>query len=58
MDQILYISNVFQAVDWLNELFQVMLKTHSHVGCDVSEIQFQKEELQTFQETAKVYFLF
>jgi len=25
-----------------------------HVGCNVYEIQFQKQEQQSFQETAKV----
>ncbi|KAG8287889.1 S14 domain and spectrin repeat-containing protein 1 [Homalodisca vitripennis] len=48
-----YEKDAAQAVDWLNELFQVMLKTHSHVGCNVCEIQLQKDELQAFQETAK-----
>jgi hypothetical protein len=31
-----------------------MLKAHVHVGCNVYEIQSQKEEHQSFQETAKV----
>jgi len=31
-----------------------MLKSHTHVGCNVSEIQNQKDEHQAFQETAKV----
>jgi hypothetical protein len=31
-----------------------MLKAHMHVGCNVYEIQCQKEEQQCFQETAKV----
>lgn len=31
-----------------------MLKSHSHIGCSVYEIQKQKEEHQCFQETAKV----
>lgn len=43
-----------QAMEWLSELYQVMLRTHSHVGCSVFEIQLQKDELQAFQETAKV----
>ncbi|KAJ9595308.1 hypothetical protein L9F63_027308, partial [Diploptera punctata] len=30
-----------------------MLKAHVHVGCNVYEIQSQKEEHQSFQETAK-----
>lgn len=31
-----------------------MLKSHTHVGCSVSEIQNQKDEHQAFQDTAKV----
>ena len=31
-----------------------MLKAHMHVGCNVYEIQCQKQEQQSFQETAKV----
>lgn len=31
-----------------------MLKSHTHVGCTVSEIQNQKDEHQSFQDTAKV----
>lgn len=42
------------ALQWMDDLFAVMRKTHLHVGCNVYEIQSQKEELQTFQETAKV----
>lgn len=31
-----------------------MLKSHTHIGCNVSEIQNQKDEHQAFQDTAKV----
>jgi hypothetical protein len=31
-----------------------MLKLHLYVGCNMKEIQSQKEEHQSFQETAKV----
>lgn len=47
-------NELLQAVDWLDELYKVMLKSHSHIGCSVYEIQIQKEEQQCFQETAKV----
>jgi hypothetical protein len=40
----------------LKGLFKVMLKSHTHVGCNVSEIQNQKDEHQAFQDTAKVSF--
>lgn len=43
-----------QAIHWLDELFYVMLQYYGHVGITTYEIQGQKEEHQTFQETAKV----
>lgn len=49
-----YEKDATQAIQWLDELLQVMLKDHGHVGCTVNEIQRQKDEHQTFQETAKV----
>lgn len=49
-----YEKDAVQAVQWLDDLLQVMLKDHSHVGCTVYEIQSQKDEQQMFQETAKV----
>ncbi|KAG8223449.1 hypothetical protein J437_LFUL001941 [Ladona fulva] len=48
-----YEKDATQAMQWLNELFQVLLESHSHVGCNVMEIQSQKEQHQAFQETAK-----
>lgn len=42
------------AIKWMDDLYGVMIKCHSHVGCNVHEIQVQKDELQTFQETGKV----
>ncbi|XP_046401656.1 titin isoform X2 [Ischnura elegans] len=48
-----YEKDATQAMQWLNELFQVLLESHSHVGCNVAEIQLQKEQHQAFQETAK-----
>lgn len=41
------------AIKWISDLYNVMMRTNSHVGCNINEIQMQKEELQTFQETAK-----
>lgn len=49
-----YEQDAAVALQWIEDLFAVMHKTHLHVGCNVYEIQAQKEELQTFQETAKV----
>ncbi|EEB18960.1 Hyaluronan mediated motility receptor, putative [Pediculus humanus corporis] len=48
-----YEKDAKQAVQWLNDLFQVMMKEYVHVGCNVNEIQMMKEEHQAFQETAK-----
>ncbi|KAJ8954874.1 hypothetical protein NQ318_016810, partial [Aromia moschata] len=49
-----YEKDATQAIQWLDDLLQVMLKDHGHVGCTVNEIQRQKEEHQAFQETAKL----
>ncbi|XP_039306302.1 uncharacterized protein LOC105193639 isoform X2 [Solenopsis invicta] len=49
----MYESDAEQAVKWLNDLFKVLLRNHMEVGCNVKEIQSQKEEHQSFQETAK-----
>uniref|UniRef100_A0A146LQX0 SEC14 domain and spectrin repeat-containing protein 1 n=1 Tax=Lygus hesperus TaxID=30085 RepID=A0A146LQX0_LYGHE len=48
-----YESDAAQAIEWLDELFEVMLKHHTHVGCNVLEIQQQKDDQQLFEETAK-----
>ncbi|KAK6627493.1 hypothetical protein RUM44_009971 [Polyplax serrata] len=48
-----YEKDAKQAVQWLNDLFQVMMKEYIHVGCNIQEIQMMKEEHQAFQETAK-----
>lgn len=40
--------------NFIKGLYKVMLKSHTHVGCNVSEIQNQKDEHQAFQDTAKV----
>ncbi|KAH8398248.1 hypothetical protein KR215_001210 [Drosophila sulfurigaster] len=41
------------ALNWLNELYAVLLRCHSHVGCNIHEIQLQKDELQGFEETGR-----
>lgn len=51
-----YETDASTAIKWIDDLYNVMVKSHSHVGCNIYEIQIQKEELQTFQETAKVLF--
>ncbi|KAL6428689.1 hypothetical protein ACFW04_007940 [Cataglyphis niger] len=49
----MYESDAEQAVEWLKDLFDVLLRNHMEVGCNTKEIQSQKEEHQSFQETAK-----
>ncbi|KAL0100113.1 hypothetical protein PUN28_019517 [Cardiocondyla obscurior] len=49
----MYESDAEQAVKWLNDLLNVLLRSHIEVGCNVKEIQLQKEEHQSFQKTAK-----
>lgn len=41
------------SISWLSDLLDVTVKTHSHVGGDIFEIQRQKQNLQTIQETAQ-----
>lgn len=58
LEKIIHISSyerdTEEAIQWLNDLFQVVLESHSQVGCNVQEIQNQKEDLQSFQQTVKV----
>ncbi|XP_050422476.1 SEC14 domain and spectrin repeat-containing protein 1-B [Adelges cooleyi] len=48
-----YETDASQAIQWLEDLYHVLLKSHCHVGANADEIQTQKEEHQSFQETAK-----
>ncbi|KAE9527670.1 hypothetical protein AGLY_012743 [Aphis glycines] len=48
-----YETDASQAIQWLEDLYHVLLKSHYHVGSNAEEIQAQKEEHQAFQETAK-----
>uniref|UniRef100_A0A1B0D726 SESTD1-like spectrin repeats region domain-containing protein n=1 Tax=Phlebotomus papatasi TaxID=29031 RepID=A0A1B0D726_PHLPP len=60
LEQVTYIHSYEEdakvAIKWMEDLYNVMIKLHSHVGSSMCEIQTQKEELQTFQETAKGIF--
>ncbi|EDV96835.1 SEC14 domain and spectrin repeat-containing protein 1-B isoform X1 [Drosophila grimshawi] len=51
-----YEREVRCALQWLNELYAVLLRCHSHVGCNIHEIQLQKDELQGFEETGRSIF--
>lgn len=51
-----YEQEVRRALQWLGELYAVLLRCHSHVGCNIHEIQLQKDELQGFEETGRVSF--
>ncbi|KAI8039142.1 hypothetical protein M5D96_007859 [Drosophila gunungcola] len=48
-----YEEDARRARDWLQELYAVLLQCHSHVGCNIHEIQLQKDELQGFEETGR-----
>lgn len=52
-----YENDAIMAINWMDDLYNVMIKSHTHVGCNIYEIQTQKDEHQVFQETAKVEFL-
>lgn len=49
-----YERDASMASKWIDDLLDVTIKTHSHVGCNIYEIQRQKQNLQKIQETAKV----
>uniref|UniRef100_A0A2M4AJY0 Putative titin n=1 Tax=Anopheles triannulatus TaxID=58253 RepID=A0A2M4AJY0_9DIPT len=57
LDQITHIykyeKDAGTAIQWMDDLHKVMLRSHTHVGSNVYEIQSQKDEHQAFQETAK-----
>ncbi|XP_066595673.1 SEC14 domain and spectrin repeat-containing protein 1-like [Prorops nasuta] len=48
-----YENDAEQAAKWLNDLFDVLMEKHAEVGCNANEMQLQKDEHQSFQETAK-----
>lgn len=49
-----YENDVEQAIIWLEDLYDVLLKDHGYVGIMIYEIQTQRDELQILQNTAKV----
>lgn len=57
-DQIIHIHSYERdatlANQWIDDLLAITIKTHSYVGCNIFEIQRQKQNLQKIQETAKV----
>ncbi|KAJ8687535.1 hypothetical protein QAD02_023329 [Eretmocerus hayati] len=48
-----YETDAEQAICWLNDLFDSLVGDHVEIGCDVSELQSQKQEHQSFQEVAR-----
>ncbi|XP_034951171.1 uncharacterized protein [Chelonus insularis] len=48
-----YETDAEQTVRWLVELYKSLIENHIDIGCNANEIQLQREELQTFQETAQ-----
>lgn len=51
-----YERDAAMASKWIDDLLAITIKTHSYVGCNIFEIQRQKQNLQKIQETAKVMF--
>lgn len=49
-----YETDARMAIKWINDLYTVIIKCYSHVGCNIHEIQIQKNELQIYQETGNV----
>lgn len=49
-----YERDATMASKWIDDLLAITIKTHSYVGCNIFEIQRQKQNLQKIQETAKV----
>lgn len=49
-----YERDAAMASKWIDDLLATTIKTHSYVGCNIFEIQRQKQNLQKIQETAKV----
>lgn len=49
-----YERDASMASKWIDDLLAIIIKTHSYVGCNIFEIQRQKQNLQKIQETAKV----
>ncbi|KAH8379644.1 hypothetical protein KR009_006268 [Drosophila setifemur] len=48
-----YEEDARRARKWLQELYAVLVRCHSHVGCNIHEIQLQKDDLQGFEETGR-----
>lgn len=52
-----YERDALMASKWIDDLLAITIKTHSYVGCNIFEIQRQKQSLQKIQETAKVCYI-
>lgn len=53
-----YEQDAIIAIKWIDDLLDVTIKMHSHVGGNIFEIQRQKVNLQTIQETAQKIFAY
>lgn len=49
-----YEKDAMMARKWIDDLLAITIKTHSYVGCNIFEIQRQKQNLQNIQQTARV----
>ncbi|KAH0535742.1 hypothetical protein KQX54_018708 [Cotesia glomerata] len=48
-----YETDADQSIKWLSDLFNVLIKNYTEVGCSVTEIQKQKDDLQNFEEISQ-----
>ncbi|KAL7299327.1 hypothetical protein TKK_0007905 [Trichogramma kaykai] len=48
-----YENDAKQAIEWISDLYNVFISSYLEIGCNVEEIQSQKQQLQFFQETSK-----
>ncbi|XP_031619562.1 SEC14 domain and spectrin repeat-containing protein 1-B [Contarinia nasturtii] len=51
-----YEKDAMMASKWIDDLLAITIKTHSYVGCNIFEIQRQKQNLQNIQQTARRIF--
>ncbi|KAG8038192.1 hypothetical protein G9C98_006518 [Cotesia typhae] len=48
-----YETDADQSIKWLSDLFNVLIKNYTEVGCNITEIQKQKDDLQNFEEISQ-----
>lgn len=48
-----YETDLATSISWLKNLYEVFTKSHVHVGVGISELQHQKDDLESFFSTSK-----